>query len=85
VSLSPLQALVVFVLVIVAFLAGISVGSIDDQTEVPPTRYVKVLSGDFDDVPLIMESTSGTFRFLCDMHFTPEPGDEHSAECEYAK
>jgi hypothetical protein len=81
---TPAQTLLLLVAIVVAFLTGLAIGALNDPSEVAPTvEYVEVLSGDFDDVPLIMETTMGnTFRWTCDMHFTPAPNDEHSAECE---
>lgn len=88
-SLSDAQNLIAaFAVTVFAFLVGIWVGSVDDETETPPPKveYVEVLSGDFNDVPLTMKTSMGiTWRYLCDMHFTKAPRDEHTAECEHTE
>jgi hypothetical protein len=32
---------------------------------------------------LTIQSNGNAYHWICDMHFTPEPNDEHTAECEY--
>lgn len=72
------------VLVLVGiFVLGMWVGGADDSTEEPKVVYKGVYSGDFNDVKLTMQSNGNAYHWICDMHFTPEPNDEHTAECEY--
>jgi hypothetical protein len=66
------------------FVAGLWIGGWDDQTETPAAVQIPVPDGDFDDVQMTMESSSGgEFRLLCDMHFNLDPTAPHTAECEY--
>jgi hypothetical protein len=65
------------------FLLGVFVGRNDNGRVETVTDTKVIYSGEFKDVPMFMESSSGnTFEYLCDFHFTPDK-PEHSAECEY--
>lgn len=83
---SPTQIWIInFITVILVFFLGVWLGGLSDPTEtVVEEKIVPVYSGDFNDVQLVMRSSSGTFHYVCDMHFSPEPGDEHTAECEFS-
>jgi hypothetical protein len=74
-----------FALALAAFIAGMAAGGARDQTEELPPRTVgiPVASGSFEDVEMSVESSMGpTFRWVCDLHLTPD-GLPDRAECRY--
>ncbi len=70
------------------FLAGALLARLDDPTLDPPATVSALPPGDYADVELELQSSSGTFRYLCDLHIPPlarPPSDEDStAVCTFA-
>jgi hypothetical protein len=80
---SPAQTLLLLVAIVVAFLAGLAVGALNDPTETltPVTVTIPTPAGNYKDVPLTMRGTNdNTWRYICDMQLSPTSS---TAQCEY--